>query len=166
MKKTDRTTVFSILGLLTGMLIFQSCPEHEYYWYIDNNSSDTLSVYIAFAFCPTVYPDTVMSDDMTFGGYISPGTKAPVRPTLLDWKQTLKELPKDTLSVYIISTDTMWHYTWQEIKENYKVLVRYDLGVPDIEKLLDNNGFPTIPYPPDERMKDIKMYPPYGTYSE
>jgi hypothetical protein len=160
--KTIAKNIFSILGLSIAMLFFQSCPEQEYCWYLDNNSSDTLFVYVAFAFCPTVYPDTVISDEMSFIGGFPPKTKLSIRPTPTDWKKTVKKLPKDTLSVYIMSIDTFLIYTGQEIKDDYKVSVRYDLSIRDIEKLLDDEGLPTIPYPPDERMKDMKMYPLYG----
>ena len=37
------------------------------------------------------------------------------------------------------------------------LLQRYDLTIKDLDKI----GW-TLTYPPDERMKDIKMYPPYG----
>jgi len=36
-------------------------------------------------------------------------------------------------------------------------LQRYDLTIRDLD-ILDW----TLSYPPDERMKNIKMYPPYG----
>jgi len=36
------------------------------------------------------------------------------------------------------------------------------LALTDVVTLKNKYGVPEIPYPPDERMKDMKMYPPYG----
>lgn len=44
-------------------------------------------------------------------------------------------------------------------KDEY--LVRYDLTLSNIHTLLNNDGALELHFPPDERMKDIHMYPPY-----
>jgi hypothetical protein len=58
--------------------------------------------------------------------------------------------------------DTINKYSWEEIQRDYKVLRRYDLSVEDFNLLYKKNGDSEILYPPDERMKYMKMYPPYG----
>lgn len=45
------------------------------------------------------------------------------------------------------------------IEDSY--LVRYDLSINDIHSLCNKRGELEISYPPDERMKDIKMWPIY-----
>ena len=40
-------------------------------------------------------------------------------------------------------------------------LVRYDLRINDIYSLLNKDGALELHFPPDERMKDIHMWPPY-----
>lgn len=65
-------------------------------------------------------------------------------------------LPQDTLSMYFFAQDTLNKYSWEEIQAGYKVLQRYDISLQDLIRL-DY----TIAYPPDERMKHIKMYPPF-----
>ena len=64
-------------------------------------------------------------------------------------------LPKDTLSVFIFHTDTLTEYTWNEVRDKYMILKRYDLSLDDLRRL----NF-KITYPPNEIMDNIKMYPP------
>ena len=65
-------------------------------------------------------------------------------------------LPKDTLSVFIISCDTLNKYGYDVVAKENKILVRYDLSIPDLERMGYN-----IPYPPAPWMKEMKMYPSY-----
>ena len=65
----------------------------------------------------------------------------------------------DTLSVYVFNDDTLARYGWQTVRENYLVHQRYDLSLDDL-KLLNWQLY----FPPSEEMRDIKMWPPYGTY--
>ena len=40
-------------------------------------------------------------------------------------------------------------------------LVRYDISIGDAQRLINEEGELEIHFPPDERMKDIKMWPKY-----
>ena len=62
----------------------------------------------------------------------------------------------DTLSFYIFSPDTIAKYGWTDVRENYRILKRYDLSFSDVESL----DF-TIYYPPTNAMRYMKMYPPF-----
>jgi hypothetical protein len=73
------------------------------------------------------------------------------------------KIPSDTLSVFYFHVDTINKYSWEEIRQGYKVLRRYDLSIDDLYLLYNKYDIPEIPYPPDERMKNMKMYPPYET---
>lgn len=66
----------------------------------------------------------------------------------------------DTLSFLIFSADTLNTYCWDSVRTKYKVVQRYDVTLSDIYV----NDFPT--FPPTEEMRNIKMWPPYGTYDE
>ncbi len=66
----------------------------------------------------------------------------------------------DTISFFVFSTDTLEKYGWDSVQKAYNILQRYDIGVDDY-KLLEPN-YPT--FPPTEKMRNIKMWPPYGTY--
>ncbi|MCR4773506.1 MAG: hypothetical protein K5854_04030 [Prevotella sp.] len=67
-----------------------------------------------------------------------------------------KRLPKDTLSVFIISCDTLNKYGYDVVAKENRILVRYDLSIPDLERMNYN-----IPYPPALWMKETKMFPSY-----
>ena len=64
--------------------------------------------------------------------------------------------PTDTLRLFYFHSDSIAHLGWNKIRDDYMVLVRYDLSQEDIYNL-DSE----IHYPPTDAMKDIHMYPPY-----
>ena len=66
-------------------------------------------------------------------------------------------LPHDTLSVFVLHADTVRKYSWDEIRNSYNIVVRYDLSEEDVRSFEDN----TIPFPPTESMRNMKMWPPY-----
>jgi hypothetical protein len=151
-------------------LILLSCGcknwvERHYELEIKNSSS--INVYTYFYLVweggpdGAIYPDTLLSFDKRELICINSGekfrTSRPVVP-IIEW---ISSLPKDTLSVYYFHPDTLQKYSWEEIQREYKVLRRYDLSVEDIILLQNKYGVPEIPYPPNERMKNMKMYPPY-----
>lgn len=64
--------------------------------------------------------------------------------------------PDDTIRIFIIAKDVYEKKSWKEIASNYLILQRYDITaqeVLDLDKKLT--------YPPDERMKNIHMWPLY-----
>lgn len=71
-----------------------------------------------------------------------------------DWISAMS--PTDTLRLFLFHRDSVNYLGWNKIRDDYMVLVRYDLSQEDIYRL----GF-KIHYPPTEAMKDIHMYPPY-----
>ncbi|MDO5104977.1 hypothetical protein [Capnocytophaga sp.] len=74
----------------------------------------------------------------------------------IEWGKIFKQLPKDTLSIFIFHTDTLNKYPWKEVRNGYKILKRYDLSLQDIEKLNYK-----VPYSPSREMEEMKMYPKY-----
>ncbi len=62
----------------------------------------------------------------------------------------------DTLMIYFFDAQLIENIPWDIIANEYKILKRYDLSLKD---LINHNW--TISYPPNENMKNIKMYPPY-----
>ena len=67
------------------------------------------------------------------------------------------DLPHDTLSVFVLHADTVRKYSWEEICEDYNIIVRYDLSKADV-KSFENY---IVPFPPTEAMRNMKMWPPY-----
>ncbi len=66
---------------------------------------------------------------------------------------------------------SIYEAKWNEIRDSEQFytqfygadeyLVRYDLKINDIYSLLNKDGALELHFPPDERMKDIHMWPPY-----
>jgi hypothetical protein len=73
------------------------------------------------------------------------------------WEKVLVP-PHDIMRIFILSESVVKSYEWNEIRDKYMILQRYDLSLSDLERL----NF-EVTYPPNEAMKDIKMYPPYGS---
>ena len=67
--------------------------------------------------------------------------------------------PTDTMSIFFFDPDTLAKYDWSIIREEYKILVRYDLSHDNLRELKW-----CVCYPPTEAMQNMKMYPPYATF--
>ena len=153
--KNIRIAYFMVL--LVAITVLQGCPviEECYPQYFHNKSSDTVCVYFAFG-SVSAYPDTVIpANPNAISMFVNPNSMLQICNDGIPYSKMLKKLPKDTLSVFIFNVDTLFKYNWNITRAEYKVL-RYDLSFNDLESL-DN----TIPYPPDERMRNMKMYPPF-----
>ncbi|UZD37510.1 hypothetical protein OL230_06490 [Capnocytophaga ochracea] len=153
MKKVLVTSIF---------LFFLSCiPKMDiiYPIYIYNNSEKPIGFYIpAGGEYGLPYPDTLLpnTDNYIYNREIRP-KKHLQQDSWRKWKDVLKSFPKDTLSIFIFSTDTLNKYSWEEVRRDYKILRRYDLSIQDLE-LLDYKVY----YPPTPTMSRMKMYPKYG----
>ncbi|MDR3060023.1 MAG: hypothetical protein LBU84_18030 [Prevotella sp.] len=73
---------------------------------------------------------------------------------MLGWEEFVASLPNKTVSFFI--SDTMLYKCDMSNIETH-ILQRYDLSLKDLE-FLDWE----ISYPPSEKMKDMKMRPPYN----
>jgi len=121
------------------MLFGSSCEklvDHIYIIKIQNNSQDTIQFYESYN-----YPDTLL--DVT-----KPRLKMvyPSKYSSLESKKNWDEVlvpPKDTISIFILSKDTVVKYSWDRIRSDYNVLMRYDLDLEDLKKQSW-----TISYPP------------------
>jgi len=63
----------------------------------------------------------------------------------------------DTMFVYVFDAMVIRHRPWEVIARDYLVLQRYDLTLEDLQRLNWR-----ITFPPDERMRNVKMYPPFN----
>jgi hypothetical protein len=88
------------------------------------------------------YPDTTIPDDFGRIIRVQPNEKRYCEFRGGSFDYVFKQLPADTLTIFIFSSDTIATKNWQEIRSGYKILRRYDLSQADIERL-DN----TITYP-------------------
>ena len=71
------------------------------------------------------------------------------------WEVTFRNIPSDTLMVYVFDAELVDSHSTHG---HNTIIRRYDLSLQDLQ-LLDW----TLYYPPTVAMKDIKMWPPYGS---
>lgn len=121
----------NILIILSIILCGASCEklvDHAYIIKIQNNSKDTIQFYESYNF-----PDTVMD-------IIKPrlkmvySSKYSSLESKKDWDEVLVP-PKDTISIFILSKDTVDRYSWDKIRNDYNILKRYDLSLQDLEQM-------------------------------
>jgi hypothetical protein len=141
-----------LILLLIFLIIFSSCD----YWHdFEFSNTSTRDVVIFFGVTDMnwafpLYPDTALIR-FEYGISFKKGeTQRYV------YSRLKKDPWNDTVCFFILDADTLNTYSWEEIQNNYKILQRYDISPKEIKALKYE-----ISYPPDERMKNIKMYPPY-----
>ena len=69
----------------------------------------------------------------------------------------------DTVSIYVFDADILAKYGWDNVRDSNLVLQRYDITYNEFKHL---RAIDALRFPPSEEMRDIKMWPPYGTYDE
>lgn len=147
----NKMKIILIVTMLTAIIMVgcEDYPRDDFNVYVENTSDNDV-----YACCGYFYPDT------TFQRYIY---KAEIisncKAVVLQYNRVFILRPEnrqDTLSIFLISSNTMSKYAWDYISNAYDILCRYDLSGSDI---LNLNY--TIPYPPSPTMKDMKMYPSY-----
>lgn len=160
-----------IIGICVGLFMC-GCEEMFYAWFPDyeitigftNNADYALSVYSIFIGCYSeyvIYPDTSLPTKCPpqWGiNNISPFSKKELFLTnkpekIFDYYNT------DTISIFVFSTDSLNGLAWEYVASNYVVLQRYDVALNDLDSIWDQLSFP-----PSKAMRNIKMWPPYGTY--
>ena len=169
--------------LFLAPFLFLGCRYFEAVWdppaeftyiSVNNMSEDTLTAYFAVGlkdWFPTVYPDTCLPQSNTF---YDEGRKEYVNiiedeiyshaippQTCEHYTWLPGDLDRikycDTLSVFIISRDTLMKYGYDDVRKHYRILARYDLGWNEAKSLQF-----IFPYPPTSDMQNMKMYPPYS----
>jgi|SRR5690554_183757 len=124
----------------------------EYSILLKNQSNHKIDSYLG---ANEHYPDTTVVET-NFRWSVYPGSSIDYSATT-PWEEIFERyVPSDTLSMFVFHTDTLETNSWETIISEYKVLKRYDLSLEDVQSLNY-----TIPYPPTEQMKDMRMYPPY-----
>ena len=145
------------------MLVLSGCKDNHtpYCHKMLNNAYYDIYVGFGLFHASYLYPDTLFAQLHNYRliksrSYKREHTKRPLE------ENVTQTTPSDTVSIFYFHADTVNKYTWENIQRDYRILRRYDLSLQDIIALKNKNGIPEIPYPPDERMKNMKMYPPYG----
>lgn len=147
-----------LLCFLSTLCIPDRCLDTSYPIWIQNDSNKSIHAYYTLNIQDTTL--SFLKEDILLYKMIPPNTKGSypiaIKP-LPEWLST----PKDTLRVFIFDNDTLEAYPWDDIQNNYRILIRYDLIGADIDELDE-----VIYYPPTPEMQYVKMYPPYSEEEE
>ena len=110
--------------------------ERVYSIKVINNGTTGIAALLSYQ-----YPDTTIPDNYNRVGGILPNDFRYL-DSQKPWKDVFQQLPKDTLSLFFFSIDTLKTYNWQKIRNENKILTRLDLSFQD----LMNSGY-KISYP-------------------
>jgi hypothetical protein len=97
-----------------------------YKLHVLNNSPS--SVYYLIS---KVYPDTSIRDSFQLGG-LAPSKQQPYE-SRKTWPKFFEALPRDTLSIFFFSPDTVHKYDWKKVQGKYLILKRKDISLTDLE---------------------------------
>jgi hypothetical protein len=152
--KTNIKKIFSAVMLLLLLTSCEKLVPMRQAIYVRNNSSQTIYYYAEY-----ILPDTMLSvNKPRWLKEIAPGGIREFYDNEVNDKEFKRLDSGERITVFILDKNVVDTYEWEYIRENNMVLRRYEFL---IKELYADNGRNVI-YPPDERMKDIKMYPPYG----
>lgn len=147
-----------ILCLSSLFFISSGCKddfgEKFYTIFIDNNSSKTVYFLVYDEFSEIQYPDTNLPSADPGLTKLGSGARFYIRDRK-PWQELINELPSDTLSIFFFVDNVYEDSSWATVSSQYLILKRYDLSIEDLERL---NFY--VPFPPDETMEGIKIYPP------
>jgi hypothetical protein len=145
--------IYKSVILLLLLVVITACPELDYKhsFKFTNNSISDVFVYLGVVskeLGGSLYPDTSIAEVRCGISF---------RKNESSYYSYNREYQaSDTLCLFVFDADTFNLYNWDEIKAEYKVLRRYDLSLNDFQRLNWQ-----IYYPPNEAMREVKMYPPY-----
>lgn len=151
------------------MLCITGCEkwmdEHigKQYYGFNNNADYGISLYslvISPNYTnPVIYPDTTLPyQEPRWIIDINPMNEMGIYEGHSSMQEYYADYNTDTMSLFVISTYTLKKDGWDFVRDSYDILQRYDIGVNEFNH--------TLSFPPSEEMRDIKMWPPYGTYDE
>ena len=122
------------LLIIILMLFLNSCDTF-YYIEVVNESDKPIKHFLAMGGeFGSSYPDSLPDTDK-YVFQILP-SKTYLYQSRSPWSEVFTDvkLPKDTLSVYFFSPDTLNAYSWQRVRREDKFLKRYDLSVEDLNR--------------------------------
>lgn len=128
-----------IVILISVIILFSyKCVDRDltYSFKLKNNSGNLIFYWVSYN-----YPDTSLALEKEITGGLNPGdfrfidSKTP-------WPQRIDEIPGDTLLIFIFDPDTLETYPWNEVRDDYKILKRIELGPYDTPPLDQAVNYP------------------------
>ena len=123
----------NVIQIIIACVFIISCRkpplgvENVYRIYIRNNSNIKVSDLIV-----NTYPDTTIPDEYDKTGIILVGETI-MHNSKRPWKDVINDLPADTISIILFNPDTIAHYGWETIRNQHKVLKRWDVDAAYLE---------------------------------
>ena len=118
------------IGVLISLSIFfSSCPDgvEEVPIWITNNADHNLLAYVGLGNGGTLYPDTALPPE----NYTFPVDHGRMNSNVFRFSPE----GKDTVCVFLLHEDTVKKYPWNIIRDEYKILKRYDIAITDLKKM-------------------------------
>ncbi len=123
-------TKINILVVLSIILCSGSCKifvEYAYLMRIHNNTNDTIFVCAGYN-----YPDTTLSSKKPSLLMVYPNTRNGGLDSETHWAD---KVDNDTLSIFVFNKDTVDAYDWAQIRDDYKIIKRYDLSISELDEM-------------------------------
>jgi hypothetical protein len=127
--------LFIIVLLLYGSSC-EKAMETKYTVKLDNKTVTKLYAAVGIPGEGTagIYPDTSLPATRPIFSTIAPNAVGYVIYSSIKLETFFeKDLPKDTLSIYLFNADNVDAMGWNVIQSQYKVLKRYDLSLKDLQ---------------------------------
>ena len=146
---------YIVTGIFFWLFYATTCwIEGSYTIKVYNNSTHYIDVLLSHG--NPVFPDTLLPDRFYYKlDPTKPGSECNYYNSLT-FKDFIQFYDSDTVIIFIFHTDTLLKYSWDEVREDYKILKRYDISWQEMERLRGD-----IHYPPTVAEKYIRQYPPY-----
>lgn len=134
-----KSVAFILMVVLISLVSCKDNPFVKSYlrFWVKNNSGELIYTLRGYQ-----YPDTTIPYKQEQLGGIGIGEIASYDFDAKSWSVLFDQFPRDTLSLFLFSADTVAKYGWAEVRANYRILKRYDLS----EDYLRSQNF-TITYP-------------------
>lgn len=144
--------------LISALILLCGCPDKtgQEFIYIENKTDKTITFDFSINTQDTTFYCSNTGKTILFNVESHSTLKLNDGDVYSSWDSYLK-----SFTVFILDGVTYEKY-WQQpcdtIRKYVPVLQRYQLKLEDLQRL---NW--TITYPPTAAMRDVKMFPPYGT---
>ena len=131
-----------VLPSLFLLLTSARCKTHQWYSIsVHNDTNDTIYFHVAGWGNTHIYPDTNLE-----GAKPALIRVLPLRSNAYyqsgPWEEYFSDLPADTVSIFFFDDDTIDAYTWDRIRDEYKILNRYDLSFEELQSTNFQVRFP------------------------